>query len=457
MIDELEPCENDTETGINHNWESIDWGLVMRRIRSGQAELMDLYNNNAHKNIAWIQQEITRSFEARALAVKLTINSRGAGTPGVDHVRWNSNELKYQAIMDLNPVQYHSNPYLRKNIPKLYGGVRQLNIPTLSDRAMQNLHRIVLEPIAECSADEHSYGFRQGRCSHDALAKCSQELEKGAKWVLEGDIKDCFSGLSHDWLLANIPMDHDVLSKILMCDVVEYSGYKVRSITRNEGACQGGPISPVFCNMALDGMRNTVKRIDAEAELIRYADDFIITSRSIKTLQSVLPDIEDFLIKRGLTLSNAKTMISDANDGFDFLGCTIKKTSNGVVIEPQEKSVRRLKKKVLDEIEKHGSSPADIVTKRLDLITRGWSNYYRFYDSEEAFNRIDQSARALLKHYGMPDEIEVNRYKASKTPKIKYMPIVTTKNPFEKKSRRYFKKRQLLIAECSFPWENDCY
>ena len=150
-------------------------------------------------------------------------------------------------------------------------------------------------------------------------------------------------------------------------------------------------------------------------------------------------------------------MISDANGGFDFLGCTITKTSSGVVIEPLEKSVRKLKKKLLDEIKKHVSSPADIVTKRLDLITRGWSNYYQFYDSEEAFNRIDQSARALLKHYGMPDEIEVNRYKASKTPKIKYIPIVTTKNPFEKKSRRYFKKRQLLIAECSYPWENDCY
>jgi len=432
--------------------ELIDWGKVMIQIHKDRAELIDAYRNSFHNNIACIQKRITRSFEAKALAVKMTVGSKGSGTPGIDRICWNTNQKKFQAISDNDPDNYAASPYLRVNIPKAAGGTRPLNIPTLADRAMQSLYRIVLEPISEYRADETSYGFRTGRCTHDALDKCKEELENGAIWILEGDIKRCFDSLSHEWLLSNIPMEQEILYKMLKSGSVNLNKTEILITNSDIGASQGGPISPILCNMALDGMREIVKKSDKTAELIRYADDFIITSKKITTLHDVLPELEAFLLERGLEMSEEKTIITSAYTGFDFLGCTITKTADGIRVEPQEKSIRRAKKKIRTEIESCRSAPVGFLTKRLDLIIRGWSNYYKFYDSTEAFTRIDQTARGLLQSYHMNAAIEENRYKALNTPRVRYIPVMPNKNPFEKRHQNYFKKRQRRMAVSRPGW-----
>jgi len=146
---------------------------------------------------------------------------------------------------------------------------------------MQALHLLALNPIAETTGDPNSYGFRPERSTADAIGQCFITLGKkrSPQWILEGDIKSCFDKISHAWLLANIPMDKTILSKWLK------AGYMEKHVfyDTDEGTPQGGIISPVLANMALDGLEKRLREASPKKQdgtsglvhLIRYADDFV--------------------------------------------------------------------------------------------------------------------------------------------------------------------------------------
>src|SRR5208282_6563959 len=126
-----------------------------------------------------------------------------------------------------------------------------LGIPTMKDRAMQALHLLALDPVAETTADKNSYGFRQQRSCADAIGQCYLALKIATtEWVLEGDIKSCFDRISHDWLLAHVPMDQTLLRQWLKAGFLE----KHTWFATKEGTPQGGTISPVLANWTLDGL-----------------------------------------------------------------------------------------------------------------------------------------------------------------------------------------------------------
>jgi RNA-directed DNA polymerase len=170
------------------------------------------------------------------------------------------------------------------------------------------------------------------------------------QWVLEGDIKSCFDNISHEWLLAHVPMDKAILrawlKSVYMEEQVLYE--------TEDGTPQGGTISPVLANLALDGLERRLRERfpvlgkgsergrQAGVHLIRYADDFIITGRTKELLENeVKPLVEQFLCKRGLELSPEKTSITHITDGFDFLGQHVRKYSNGkLLIKPSKKNIR---------------------------------------------------------------------------------------------------------------------
>jgi RNA-directed DNA polymerase len=170
------------------------------------------------------------------------------------------------------------------------------------------------------------------------------------QWILEGDIKSCFDRISHEWLLSHVPMDKEILRKWLK------SGYLEKQVfyETDDGTPQGGIISPVLANLALDGLEKGLrekyppkKRLRGEylcVNVVRYADDFVVTGRTKELLErEIKPLVEQFLRERGLELSPDKTVITHIKDGFDFLGQNVRKYRNRkLLIKPSRKSSRVL-------------------------------------------------------------------------------------------------------------------
>ena len=190
---------------------------------------------------------------------------------------------------------------------------------------MQALHLLALNPIAETLGDPNSYGYRLGRCVADAWGECFIALGRrhSPRWVFEGDIEACFDRISHTWLLENIPMDRKVLREWLEAGYLEEATFHPTP----GGTPQGGIISPVIANLALDGLETAAKSAvpsrtkygRSKVHVIRYADDFVITAATREMLEEhVLPSVERFLAERGLRLSPEKSKITHIPSGLRF-------------------------------------------------------------------------------------------------------------------------------------------
>ena len=346
---------------------------------------------NKWGKVTTLQRILTNSFHARLLAVKRVTSNKGKNTPGVDGILWPDVEAKWQAVHSLRRRGYKPQPLRRIYIPKKNGKKRPLSIPTMMDRAQQALYKLALAPVAETLADGNSYGFREGRSCADAIQAGFNALSKpnSATWVLEADIKGCFDNISIDWLLDNIPMDKMVLRKWLTAGYME-NGILYPS---RKGTPQGGIISPTLSNMTLDGLEEVVHSVvprRVRVNFIRYADDFIITGKSKRLLEKrVKPAVEKFLEKRGLTLSEEKTVITHIRDGFTFLGQTFRKHGMKLHITPSKGGIKTLIEKVGALIRKYVGAPVIILITKLNQVLRGWANYHRHVVASEAFSRVD--------------------------------------------------------------------
>jgi RNA-directed DNA polymerase len=341
---------------------------------------------------------LTHSYSGRALAILRVVSNSGARTPGVDGALWNTPEPKSAAFNTLRRHGYQPRPLRRVYIPKSNGKRRGLGIPTMTDRAMQALYLLGLDAIAETLADGHSYGFRRERCCADALDECHKILRgpTGPNWILEGDIKACFDRISHSWLIDHVPMDKEVLRKWLKAGFLE----KQVLFATTEGTPQGGIISPTLANRALDGLQSLLerrfsdtrrKRAEGKVHLVRYADDFIITGTSRVLLQrEVQPLVEHFLHQRGLELSHEKTRITHIEDGFDFLGQTVRRFGDGKVLtKPSKRSIRTFLSKIQETIDQASGLEVGLLIRRLNQQIKGWTMYHRYAVSKRTFSIVD--------------------------------------------------------------------
>jgi RNA-directed DNA polymerase len=180
------------------DWHSIDWRKVWRTVRRLQARIVKAVAEGRWNKVKALVYLLTHSFSGRALAILRVVNNSGAKTPGVDGILWNTPEAKSAAFSALRRHGYQPQPLRRVYIPKTDGRLRGLRIPTMTDRAMQALYLLGLDPIAESQADGHSYGFRLERRCADALEQSHTILSnrQGPQWILEGDIKACFDSAS---------------------------------------------------------------------------------------------------------------------------------------------------------------------------------------------------------------------------------------------------------------------
>jgi RNA-directed DNA polymerase len=274
----------------------------------------------------------------------------------------------------------------------------EATVPTMADRAMQALYLFALEPIAECTADANSYGFRLKRSTADAIEKCFTVLcrKTSAKWILEGDIMGCFDNISHDWLIAHVPMDKAILRKWLTAGFIEGRTWWLTKA----GTPQGGIISPVLANMALDGLETELRKRFKQAvkfqlsdmvNLVRYADDFIITGRSKELLENeVKPLVAKFLRERGLELSPEKTSITHIDQGFDFLGFNVRKYHGKLLTKPSKKNVHVFLARIRELIKAHKPATQTELIGRLNPLLRGWANYYRHAVAKRTFKTADK-------------------------------------------------------------------
>jgi len=326
--------------------------------------------------------------------------NKGNKCPGIDGVVWRTERQKMQAILSIKRHGYKALPLRRVYIPKKKG-MRPLSIPSMKDRAMQALHLLGLEPVAETIADKNSYGFRPKRSAADAIEQCHKCLcrKNSAQWIFEGDIKSFFDQVSFNWLENNVVMDKLILKKFLQAGYVEKGTLEATT----QGVPQGGIISPTLALIALSGLEERLakqfKRNRGKVNLVTYADDFIVTAESKEVLENeVVPLVAYFLKERGLQLSKEKSRITHISQGFDFLGFNIRKygSSQKCLIKPSKASIKSFLLDIKRSITTNfGAKTEDLILLLNPKIT-GWTNYYRHSTASETFAKIDSRIYRML-------------------------------------------------------------
>ncbi|ABE46484.1 group II intron reverse transcriptase/maturase [Polaromonas sp. JS666] len=398
--------------GESSEWHSIDWKAVMQFVGKAQMRIAQAEAEKDFRRVARLGRGLIRSWQAKALAVRRVTENQGKRTSGVDYVLWDTPTKKWNAIGCLNPKGYRARPLRRVYIPKAGGKERPLGMPTMKDRAMQALYLLALEPAVECASDPNSYGFRKGRSTHDARSQLFVTLSQkaSAQWVLDADISGFFDNINHEWLLNHVHMDKVMLRKWLKSGVVD-AGQLQRT---DDGTPQGGVISPALANITLNGLETGLTQFLREklgvkqaekvkVNLVRYADDFVITGSSKDFLETtVRPWIVEFLRERGLTLNQEKTRIVHIDQGFDFLGWNFRKYGGKLLIKPSQKNVKAFYAKVKKEIvESLSKVPVETLIKRLNPILKGWAQYHKGTVAKQTFSKMDFLIYWRLMRWGL--------------------------------------------------------
>jgi RNA-directed DNA polymerase len=394
--------EDSNVAATSHNpkeWRALNWRAIQKAVRVLQRRIAKATQAGEWRKVKALQRTLTRSFSAKALAVKRVTENQGKRTAGVDRELWDTPQQKYAAIARLKKQRYRPLPLRRANIPKPNGKMRPLGIPTMRDRAMQALYLLALDPVLETVSDPNSYGFRKDRCTADAMGQIFILMSKKVSpcWVLDADIEGFFDNISHDWMTDHVVMDKSILRKWLKSGVID----REQLIATTAGTPQGGIISPAVANWTLNGLESQLmKHLRAKlgatrasklkVNVIRYADDFVITGASQELLETeIKPWVEAFLQERGLRLSAAKTRIVHIDQGFDFVGWNFRKYDGKLLIKPSKKNVKAFYEKLCGVIGKSFSWTQEKLIRKLNPMLRGWAQYHRPVVAKKAFSNME--------------------------------------------------------------------
>lgn len=286
-------------------------------------------------------------------------------------------------------------------IPKKDGTTRMLKIPTIADRCWQCLAKYALEPAHEATFHARSYGFRTGRSAHDAqkyiFLNLSSKVNGINKRVIELDIEKCFDRINHSAIMGEL-----IAPKGLKIGIFRCLKAGVNPEFPEQGTPQGGVVSPLLANIALNGIEsihryheNQGQRITAKTSAsditepsVRYADDMVIILRPKDDEIEILERISEFLRKRGMNVSQKKTKVTAATDGFDFLGWHFKIQKNGKFrCSPSVDNFKAFRKKV-KHIVNNSNYGATTKAEKLAPVVRGWRNYHKFCKMDGSRNSL---------------------------------------------------------------------
>jgi RNA-directed DNA polymerase len=407
----------ETEVGAREMPESkADIAKLQTRLATkAQAEPMHRFDNlyNLVWNEVWLREALRR--------VLANDGSKTAGVDGQTRTPFREEAYCDWFIHDLSQSlrshQYQPQPVRRVHIPKRNGKKRPIGIPTVRDRVVQIVYKMILEPIYESDFLDCSSGFRPNRCTMDAVGTVFRHINDHQKffWVVEGDITGCFDHIQHRKLIGILKdriLDKrviDLISAFLRAGVME--GQLFQRTT--EGTPQGGIVSPLLANIYLhefdkwwwnrygglspnERWRRRSKHL-GNVVLKRYADDFILLCNGDRqAAENVKAEAKTFLAEMlGLELNEDKTRITHVDDGLDFLGFNIRRyhEPNGPTVtlaKPSKENIKRFRDKVNKVIHVSTQDVSErLVILQLNALVTGWMNYYRYASASKVANTLD--------------------------------------------------------------------
>jgi RNA-directed DNA polymerase len=350
-------------------WADIQWKPVYRKVKNLRQRIYRATQEQKWNKVRSLMKLMLRSYSNLLVAVRrATQENRGKKTAGVDGqlVLTAAGKLRLARGMMQHKL-WQAKPVRRVYIHKAGGQQRPLGIPTIKNRVAQAVVKNALEPSWEARFEPSSYGFRPGRSAQDALAHCWIRLRRGRdRWVLDADIKSAFDNISHDYLLKAIgPVPgRELVKQWLKAGYVENEVFH----TTKSGTPQGGVISPLLANIALDGLEKLCR---GRFGFIRYADDFVITSKRQEDLEKVKPEIQDWLKQRGLVLNDLKIRIVSIEDGFNFLGFNVRHYHGKCLVKPEKAKVLNFLRDIRLWLKSQKQATAENVVRYLNPVLRG--------------------------------------------------------------------------------------
>lgn len=433
-------------------WNSVEWPLVEQRVFRYQLRIYRASLKGQENVVRNLQRKLITSLDSKLLAVrKVTTENKGRKSAGIDNILYDTPEKKIDLALSLK-LDGKAKPIRRVEISKSgrSSQKRLLGIPTIKDRAKQQLCRMALEPEWEAIFEAESYGFRPGRNCHDAIESAFATLAnkknkpKFRKIVLKVDIEKSFDRINHKLLLDKLEKSHPILveqiNAWLKAGIIKGFNHNssTKSIIQNEmGTPQGGVISPLLSNISLHGLINHLKewivtipaknnRKAAKQEalkVIRYADDILVLHEDSNVIKMAKHEIKDWLWQNcRLTLNHEKTRIINSTQGFEFLGfMLITINRNGmdrIKIIPSRTNQAQFLLNIREVIQRNKAASSYQLITLLRPKIIGWCNYYRYCECKNIFVKISHLIFQKLRAWAF----RIDKRHGRKTVKEKYFP-----------------------------------